>query len=110
MNAGRHHAGEHQSADTYGRHDESRASGLSVAELLERMIGRGEAVRLAWRGEEATNMTARSDDFPTAVLPQVQDEFPDTDDEGTEPTTAIRETRQWRRTRGFTWWPKPLAG
>lgn len=96
--------------ETYGKHSRAHARGLTVAELLRRVVARGEAIRLAWRGDTATCMAGPSDEFPTAVLPVIRDDDPGADDETTEPTTATREARQWFGTERFSWWPKPLAG
>jgi hypothetical protein len=97
-------------ADRYGKHSRAHAHGLGVAELLRRVVARGDAIRLAWRGDEATNAIARSDEFPTAVLPVVRVEYPDENDEDTEPSTAVRESRKWLNPELVSWWPQPLAG
>jgi hypothetical protein len=96
--------------ETYGRHSRAHARGLSVAELLRRVVARGEAIRLAWRGDAATNLADRSDEFPTAVLPVIRDDLLALEAQETEPTTATREAWQWLDTERFSWWPKPLAG
>ncbi len=93
----------------YGKHSGVHARGLGVAELLRRAVAGGEAIRLAWRGDEATNVVARSEEFPTAILPIVRDEYPDENDEDTEPSTATREARRWLRPPGFSLWPNLLA-
>lgn len=96
--------------ETYGKHSRAHARGLSVAELLRRVVARREAIRLAWRGDATTNLADPSDEFPTAVLPITRDNLPALEDQETEPTTATREARQWLGTERFSWWPKPLAG
>lgn len=107
----RRHSGSGD-AEQYGRLSQANARGLSVATLLARVVAAGHAVQLAWRGEEATDVTDRLQEFPTAVLPVVRDQYPDTpgDDDETEPTTATREARRWLRPPGFSWWPQALAG
>jgi hypothetical protein len=94
--------------ETYGKHSRAHARGWSVPELLRRTIQRGDAIRLAWRGD-AANLADPSGDFPTAVLPVIGEDLNE-HDETTEPTTATREARQWFGTERFSWWPKPLAG
>jgi hypothetical protein len=108
MNIGKHHRHEHEA---YGKHTTGRVSGVSVVELLRRVVGRGEAVRLAWRGVERAGVAHNSDEFPTAVLPVIRDQLPaaSSDDEGTEPTVAVQEARQWLRPPGFSWWHQCLA-
>jgi hypothetical protein len=96
-------------AERYGKHSRAHARGLGVAELLRRVVARGEAVRLAWRGDEATSALGRSGDFPTAILPVVRDEYPDENDEDTQPSTATREARRWLQPPGFSLWPNPLT-
>lgn len=95
--------------ETYGKHSRAHARGLSVAELLRRVVARGEAIRLAWQGDAATNLVGPSDEFPTAVLPVIRDDSLALEDQETEPTTATREARQWFGSERFSW-PKPLAG
>jgi hypothetical protein len=115
---GRHHGQGVGSAEQYGRHSQANARGLSVAALLARVAEAGHAVRLAWRSEEAATATARSDEFPTAVLPVVRDTEghqtePDGspgDDVETEPSTATRDARRWIGPPGFSWWQQWLAG
>jgi hypothetical protein len=117
VNPGRHHSGQDNSAESYGRHSPTNAGGLTVAALIERVARAGQAVRLAWRGREAAGVADWSDEFPTAVLPVVRDTNrhhaePDGspgEDEGTEPTTATREAQQWLRASGFLWWQQWLA-
>jgi plasmid replication initiation protein len=115
---GRHHGQGAGSAEQYGRHSQASARGLSVAALLARVVEAGHAVRLAWRGDDATRVVTRSDEFPTAVLPVVRstdepqaepDGLP-ADDEDTEPTTATREARKWLRPPGLSWWPRAVVG
>jgi hypothetical protein len=108
---GKHHSGEHESAEPYGKHHAARVGGLSVASLLERVARAGQAVRLAWRGAERQGLAATEDDFPTAVLPVIRDQVADvaSDDEETEPTTATQEARRWLRPPGFSWWQQCLA-
>lgn len=96
--------------ETYGKHSRAHARGLSVAELLRRVVARGEAIRLAWRGDAATHMADPSDEFPTAVLPITRDNLPALEDQESEPTTATREARQWFGSEWFSWGPKPLTG
>ena len=96
-------------AEHNGKHSRAHARGLGVAELLRRVAARGEAIRLAWRGDEVTSAGARSGDFPTAILPVVRDEYPDDEDEDTEPSTATWEARRWLQPPGFSLWPNPLA-
>ncbi len=112
VNGGKHHSGLGEVAERYGRHSRANANGLSVAALLERVARAGHAIRLAWRGEEATSVTDRAEEFPTAVLPVVRDQHPDTpsNDDKTEPTTATREARRWLRPPGFLWWQRSFAG
>lgn len=96
--------------DGYGQHSQAHARGLSVAELLRRTMARGEAVRLAWHGREATGLADRADEFPTAVLPVVRADAPALDEEDTEPITATREARKWQQPSDFSWWQRLLAG
>ena len=112
VNSGKHHRHEHEAAEGYGKHNAGRVNGLPVVELLHRMMARGEAVRLAWRGGERTGIAHDSDEFPTAVLPVIRDPLPDatSGDEDAAPTTATCEPRLRIRPRGFSWWPKLLAG
>jgi hypothetical protein len=109
---GRHQGDRRDGAEQYGRHSQANARGLSVAALLARVVEAGHGIQLAWRGEEATSVTDRSQEFPTAVLPVVRDQHPDTpsNDDETEPTTATREARRWLRPPGFLWWQRSFAG
>lgn len=100
------HRGDHTDATGhYGRHSEANPGGLSVAALLARVAEAGQAVRLAWRGNEVASVAERSGEFPTAVLPVVRSMAsrqaePDGlagDDQETEPTTGTREARRWLR-------------
>lgn len=105
-------------AERYGKHSQANARGLGVAELLRRVVARGDAIRLAWRGREATGVADPVDEFPTAVLPvirdsieyQVEPDGPPGDEDETEPTTATREARKWLPPSGFSWWPRLLVG
>lgn len=110
MNPGKHHGGQAAAADDYGKHSQANARGLSVAELLRRVVARGEAVRLAWRGREATGLADRSDEFPTAVLPVIRSDAPTPADEDTEPTAATHEARRWLQPSGFSWRQRLLTG
>jgi hypothetical protein len=102
---GRHHSGQDDTNEGYGRHNPINAGGLTVAALIERVARAGQAVRLAWRGREAADVANWSDEFPTAVLPVVRERImhqaePDgspSENEETEPTTAAREARRWLR-------------
>jgi len=96
-------------AERYGKHSRAHARGLGVAELLRRVVARGEAVRLAWRDDETNSVTNRAEEFPTAVLPVVHEEYPDVNDENTEPSTVTREARRWLQPPGFSLWSNPLA-
>ena len=115
---GRHHDQDAGGAEQYGRHSQANARGLPVAALLARVAEAAQAVRLAWRGEEAARAFAPPDEFPTAVLPVVRDteghqtepDGPPGDDEETEPSTATREARRWLGPPGFSWWQQWLAG
>jgi hypothetical protein len=70
---GRHHYDLSRSPDTYGRHSEANAGGLTVAALLRRVVASGEAIRLAWPVEGADQLTG-DDEWPTAVLPKVEEQ------------------------------------
>jgi hypothetical protein len=96
-------------SDHYGKHSRAHASGLSVAELLRRAVARGEAIRLAWRGTEATSMADPSQDFPTAILPAIRDEYPG-DDEETEPRPGVRAGGKWFRPERSLCWLSSMAG
>lgn len=95
-------------AEMYGKHSRAHAHGLGVAELLRRVIARGDAIRLAWRGTDGST-AGRSDDFPTAVLPVIRDEYPG-DDEDTEPSAGVREARKWFGPEKSLWWRSSLVG
>jgi hypothetical protein len=110
VNPGKHEGGQAAASDDYGQHSQAHARGFSVAELLRRMVAGGEAIRLAWRGREATGFADRSDEFPTAVLPVIHADAPPSADDDTEPTTATREARKWQRPPDFSWWQRLLAG
>lgn len=97
-------------AERYGKHSQANARGLGVAELLRRVVARGDAIRLAWRGREATGVADPTDEFPTAVLPVIRDDDPTLDEEDTEPTTATREARRWLQSPDFSWWQRLLVG
>jgi hypothetical protein len=96
-------------AETYGKHSRAHAHGLGVAELLRRVIARGEAIRLAWHSDETTRVADDSQDFPTAVLPVIRDEYPG-DDEDTDPSTGVREARKWFNPELSLWWRNSLVG
>jgi hypothetical protein len=107
---GRHHSEQDDAAEGYGRHSPTNAGGLTVAALIERVARAGQAVRLAWRGREAVGTADWADEFPTAVLPVIRDQLPQSPSgEGTEPTAATREAWKWLRPPGFSWWTQCLA-
>jgi hypothetical protein len=110
VNPGKHESGQAASSDDYGQHSQANAHGISVAELLRRMVARGEAVRLAWRGREATGLADRLEEFPTAVLPVIRADTPAPADDDTPPTTTTREAGRWSQPPGFSWWQRLLAG
>jgi hypothetical protein len=118
VNTGKHHSGQEDTAEDYGRHSRTNARGLSVAVLLQWVVARGEAIRLAWRGTESEGLARTRDEFPTAVLPvirgadghQAEHDGSPGDDEETGPTTATREARRWLQPPGFLWWQRSLAG
>lgn len=99
----RHHGGPSDAAERYGKHSRANARGLSVRALLERWVERGEAIRLAWRAEESDAVVARSQEFPTAVLPVIRgdDSHEVNADEDTEPTTTTRQARNWLQSGRF---------
>jgi hypothetical protein len=98
-----------EDAERYGKHSRVHARGLGVAELLRRVVARGEAIRLAWRGDEAMSAIARSDEFRTAILPVMREEYPDDEDEDPELSTATRQARRWLQPPGILVVPNPLA-
>lgn len=115
---GRNQGEGNRTVEPYGKHSQANARGLSVAALLTRTTQAGQAIRLAWRGDEAASLVDRTDEFPTAVLPVVRrvdghqaesDGWPG-DDQETEPATATREARRWLQPPGFSWWQWALAG
>lgn len=113
MPAGKHRDEPGAAAERYGKHSQAHARGLSVLELLRRVVAQGEAVRLAWRESETNALVDNNQEFPTAVLPAVRDgraEHGETSeaDETTEPTTTTREVRRWFGPDGMVQWP--LAG
>jgi hypothetical protein len=110
VNMGKHHSIEQEPAEGYGKHHAARAGGLSVTELLRQMVARGEAIRLAWRGNDTADIVDPSAEYPTAILPAIRDDAPSIDDEDTEPTTATRATRSWLRPASFSWSSTVLAG
>lgn len=97
-----------ESAEQYGKHSRAHAGGPGVVDLLRRAVAHGDAIRLAW-DDETRIVADQRDDFPTAVLPVVRDEYPG-DDEDTEPSTAVREARKWFMPELFTRLLHPLAG
>jgi hypothetical protein len=111
VNLARSQASEYGSAEAYGKHSRANARGLSVAELLRRVVHRGEAFRLAWRGGDSDAPVDRREEFPTGVLPVVGDQLADAlvAEEDTEPTTAMREARKWLQAPSFSWWLRLLA-
>lgn len=102
--------GEYQSAEAYGKHSQTNAHGLSVAELLKRVVRRGEALRLAWRGHDPDVFVDQEDEFPTAVLPVVRDEPAAVLETAVEavPRTLTRDARKWSQPPGFSWWLRLL--
>jgi hypothetical protein len=80
-------------AENYGKHSRAHAR-ISVANLLRRVIARGDAIRLAWRDEELIGGADRSADFPTAVLPVIREDCLENDDDS-EPSTAIHGGQKW---------------
>lgn len=106
---GRHRDEPSAAAERYGKHSQAHARGMSVLELLRRVVAQGEAVRLAWRDAEANAVVDNGQEFPTAVLPAVRDEDEHGDaDEITEPTTATGEAQRWFGLGSLVRWP--LAG
>ena len=109
VNGGKHHSGEPKSAEGYGKHHAARADGLSAVELIERLSRAGYAVRLAWRGAQATNVVPQTPEFPTAILPVIRREYLDADEKDPEPPVT-REAPKWLWPGGFWWRSKLLAG
>jgi hypothetical protein len=111
VTSGRGQASEYGSAEAYGKHSRANARGLSVAELLRRVVHRGDAFRLAWRGGDSDAPVGRDEEFPTGVLPVVRTEFVDilATEEDTEPPTATREARKWLQSANFSWWLRLLV-
>lgn len=111
MNPGKHRSDEPESPNGHGRHRPANTSGLMATALIERVARTGHAIRLAWQGTADHGLASADDDFPTAVLPVVRNEPPDTStaDEDTEPTMASREARQWLGSSEFSWWIRSLV-
>ncbi|MDQ3577705.1 MAG: hypothetical protein M3443_08925 [Actinomycetota bacterium] len=64
-----------------GKHDEDHDQAVTVAELLERAAEEGEPLRLNWSTADTDpyGLVAPpdTDDWPTGVLPRVEDTMPD---------------------------------
>lgn len=109
ITTGRHRDEPSAAAERYGKHSQAHARGVSVPELLRRVVAQGDAVRLAWRDSETNAVVDDRQEFPTAVLPAFRDEGEHGDaDEITEPATVTREARRWFGPDGLVRWP--LAG
>ena len=106
VNAGKHRDEDDDAAARYGRHSRANAGGLTVTALLKRVMARGEAIRLAWRGTDSNGLVDQAAELPTAVLPVIREPDEASDDEDTEPTTATREARRWLQHQRFMWWPR----
>lgn len=106
---GKHRDESSAAAERYGKHSQAHARGLSALELLRRVVGRGDPIRLAWRDSDVNEVVNDRLEFPTAVLPVVRSSVEQGEDNGTtEPTRATQQARQWFGPGGMVRWP--LAG
>lgn len=105
---GKHHSGEAEPTEAYGKHHATRAGGLTVAALIERVANAGQAIRLAWQGTDATGPAQTGDEFPTAELPVVREQDQNTA-HSAEPPVVSRGGQRRTRPSGFSWWPRSLA-
>lgn len=67
--------------DVVGKHDGHSPEAVTVPELLERAITRGEPLRLAWPEDDADDVPQLMrafvpDEYPTGVLPRVLVDVP----------------------------------
>ncbi len=64
-----------------GKHDEDHDQAVTVAELLKRAAEEGEPLRLNWSTADTTPhglaAVPEDADWPTGVLPRVEDNMPD---------------------------------
>jgi hypothetical protein len=98
-------------AERYGKHSEANAD-VSVFDVLQQAIKRGEAIRLAWSDEDSNRAVSDPQELPTAVLPVVRPEqsVPSEADDYTQPMNATSAARRPLWPRDFSWWPQLLAG
>lgn len=111
MNAAKHRDEPISAAERYGKHSQANAD-VSVFDVLQQAIQRGEAIRLAWPEEDSNRAVTDPQELPTAVLPAVRPEksVPSEADDDTEPMNTTSEARRQRWPRDFSWWPIALAG